>query len=459
MRNATLSLLWLLLGTGVVASTAAAQSDETEEPAAQGEGTPGAAEGDAEPPAVEEAGAEPTEAGTEPETEPEATTPAGTAASALDAPSNELDEGDLDEAGADAEGAEEEAEEAPPPPQLPWRNSFFSWSNTVTFNSFWRGAQLSYNPYYAQSFSLTPRWYVGPQSFFLLSQSLGVELTDVDGGALNRDPQLTDTVIEFRHLIPWEGFIFQPAVRVTLPLSKASQAAQRYVQGGLGLTVTRVIPEINLTLAGSFAYRSWLAGSNVVHTQDHVPADCESAAGPIAAQGVGEPVGLDAPLCDQVGGATASRDMMVTGLTGILTFDNLSITAQFLFIMLYGYELAPAYIHVATSPEPVMIADGSPSHWRNFTYFTIVVGYQFTPWLNVSLGIQNHPVYASAYNPDGSIRNPIFTPDTSAYLTASFQLDTIYTELAGRGDSGLTPEELQRRRQGLAGAPSAGGTF
>src|SRR5690606_21810676 len=44
VRNATLSALWLLLGTGIVASTAAAQTDETEDSAAQGEGTPGRSE-------------------------------------------------------------------------------------------------------------------------------------------------------------------------------------------------------------------------------------------------------------------------------------------------------------------------------------------------------------------------------------------------------------------------------
>ena len=183
MRNATLSALWLLLGTGIVASTAAAQTDETEDSAAQGEGTPGAAEGDVDAPAVEEAAPDELREPSDADPEPEVSTPAEAAASALDAPSSSgLEEGDVEEAEAGAEGGaqEEQEEEAAAPPELPWRNTFFSWTHAATFNSFVRPAQLSYNPYYAQTVSLTPRWYLGPQSFFLLSQSLGVEAVITD---------------------------------------------------------------------------------------------------------------------------------------------------------------------------------------------------------------------------------------------------------------------------------------
>lgn len=434
MRNATLSaLLVLLLGSSAWVSTATAQTDDIEDET-------GAAE-------------EPTGDDEQPPAEPAQLPAPELPDDADDGLSDETDEGG--EEGAETSSGEDEEEEAAAPADepLPWRNTFFSWTNQATFNSFVRGAQLSYNPVYQQVFNISPRWYLAPMTYFLVSQTLFLELTDSDFDARNRDPQLTDTVVEFRQMFPWEGFIFMGQARITLPVSKLSQAAQRYLQWGVGLTVVRPVPEINLTLAGLFAYRQWLAGSNVVQTGVPQPDRCP-AAPTLGAAGPD----IDPTTCDQLGGPSTFRDNILTGLAATFAFGELSIAFSAFLFILHGYELAPAYIDVATRPEPLMIADGSPSHWRNFTFFSLSVGYQFTSWLNVALGIQNSGFVASAYNPDGSVRSP-FNPDTQVFLSASVQLDTIYTELRGSDDSHLTPEERQRRRQGLASGPSTGVSF
>lgn len=459
MRNATLSVLCLLmLGVGPTASTAAAQTDDTELPAADGEGTPEAAESEGASD-VEEATPD------QDEPEPEVSTPAEAASTSLASPSSELEEGDLAEDAEDAESGEGGEEEAPaPPPPLPWRSSFFSWTHQATFNSFVRDAQISYDPLYIQSFGLTPRWYVDTMSYFWFSLGLNWQLTDDDGqSAYNRDPLLSDAVVEFRHILPWEGFAFMGSVRAVLPLSKASQAAQRYLSTGLGLTIVRPVPEINLTLAYSIRYTHWFAGSNVPLVGEPQPDRCPPAPPSVGGGGATGPE-LDPIVCHQVAGSgggavTGFRDTIVHGLFATFAFDELSINLMYFFFNAYGYELAPGYINVATSEEPLRIDDGSPTHWRNFQWVALSVGYQFTPWINVALGIQNHWLVDSVYNADGSVRNPLFTPDTQVFLTATLQLDAVYTELAGAADDGLTPEQRQRRRQGLAAAPSTGGTF
>lgn len=448
MRNATLSVLWVLL---LGASTAAAQTDEVD----PGEGVE--APDDSAPDAVGEPAAPDEAAPAEAQDDAVAEEPAALDVSAtedLAAPDAEAEA----EAEQAATEAEEEEQDAPAPADLPWRNSFFSWTHQATFNSFVPDGQLSYNPLYVQAFSLSPRWYLAPASYFVAIQSLQLEVTDADGDALNRDPQLGDTVVEFRQMFPWEGFMFMGQARVTLPVSKASQAAQVYFGTGLGLTVVRPIPEINLTLAGVFRWSHTFAGSNVVRTGIPQPDSCP--AGPmISSAGPGTAPEFATAMCDQLGTASTGRDSILSGFFATLAFDALSINLQAFFFSVYGHELAPAYVNVATSEEPLMIADGSPTHWRNFTYFALSVGYQFTSWLNLSLGIQNSHLVASAWNPDGSIRNPLFTPDTQVFLSATVQLDTIYTEAAGSADDGLTPEERQRRRQGLASGPSTGVAF
>lgn len=462
MRNATLSVLWLLLlGTGSWASTAAAQTDDTE--------ASGDTEGDSSAGGADEAAAPSDEAA------PEASDTTADSGSQLAAPSgdsasageSELQEGDLDEGSADATDSasdeaeteeEEAAEEAAGPPPLPWRNTFFTWSNQVTFNSFVRDAQLTYNPTLWESFYISPRWYLSPTSYFVVNEQLNIEVTDTDGYALNRDPQIGDLQLQYRQMIPWEGFVFLAMGNLYFPLSKSSQAVHRYLGAGVALTVVRSIAEAGLTLAGLFSYSHWFAGSNVAQVGTPQPDMCPQQAPSGNGFGSG-PDMFNTVSCDQIGGPTAGRDTLYAGLSVTETIENFSISGTFLFYNVYGYELAPAYIQVDTSQDPLMIADGSPTHWRNYTYFSLQVAYQFLPWLNVALGIQNSYSVASAYNPDGSIRNPIFSPDTQAYLQATVQIDEIYTEISGAGEEDLTPQERQRRRQGLASRPSVGGTF
>lgn len=384
--------------------------------------------------------------------EPDSTGAADAGPSQLGAPEPSTAEGEGGEAEAGAE-----SEEAPAAEELPWRNTFFTWTHGVTFNSFLRDAQLSYNPTYLQNFSLSPRWYVLPTSFFWANIGIQLEITDTDGAALNRDPQLSDAALEFRHMMPWEGFLFIGQMRLAFPTSKASLAAQRYVQAGLGMTIVRPIPEIGLTLAGLLSYRRWFAGSNVVQVGEPQPDRCfaplPSSTGTLSAPEV------NTTTCDQLGTASAASDVFLGGIAATwVPFAGFNVALSTFLFTTYGFELAPAYVHVDTSEEPLLIEDGSPSHWNNFTFFSLSVGYQFLPWLNVSLGIQNSGFVASAFNPDGSIRNPLFTPDTQVFLSGTFQIDTIFNELMGEGDD-LSPEERQRRRQGLASGPSTEGTF
>lgn len=465
-------LLWSASGTLAFAQTDENQPDENEEAtdAAEtaDEGAEETTDDAAEADAAEAPDAEPAEAV---ETEPAETTdpnlefeagasaePSEEASSQLAAPEvDESAEEGAEEATEEAAEEAEEAEEDSGPAPLPWRSSFFTWTNQATFNSFVRDGQLSYDPTYQQSFSLSPRWYVAPMTFFWANVSLNLEITDTNFNALNRDPQITDPVVEIRHMIPWEGFIFIAQGRLGLPVSKASQAAQRYLQTGLGTTIVRVVPEINLTIAGLFAYRRWWAGSNVTLVDTPQPDTCGGSLQ--APAGGGAP---EAPtvFCGQLGDATAARDIILAGVSLTMTpFGGFSINASAFLFNTYNFELAPAEIDVDTSPEPIVFPDQSRTHWRNFTYFAVSVAYQFLPWLNVSLGVQNSGFLASAYNPDGSIRNPLITPDTQVFLGATIGLDTLYTDVFVGAEDNLTPEERQRRQQGLASGPSTGGSF
>lgn len=346
-----------------------------------------------------------------------------------------------EDAGAseETEGASEEAAPAHHGPALSFANSFFTYTNAVTLHTFAPGAQLSYNPTWYMSFGLTPRFYLTDTTFLWLNQGLFLELTDGDGTTYNHEPVLTDTTLDLRQNIMWEGFVFQAQARVVFPLSKPSQAARRILQTGLGVSVARPFPELaSFTVSASFGYRRWWATSNVAQimpgaepeysTPDRGPA-CEAAV---------------QSFCTQAGGSTTARDTIVTGVAlSVMPFAGFTVQLSAFYLGVYGHEI------VGTTVEGKVLIDDSPTHWRHATYLALQVGYDVLPYLNLALGIQNSGTAAPLYNPDTSVRSP-FNPDTQVYLSATLGLDGVYGEIAGSNEDELTPEERQRRRQGLA---------
>ncbi|MFK7987651.1 MAG: hypothetical protein AB8I08_16660 [Sandaracinaceae bacterium] len=327
---------------------------------------------------------------------------------------------------------------APSGPALTFANSFFGFTNAVTAHTFSPDAQLTYDPTYVMNFSLTPRFYLTDTTFLWLNQAMSVELTDSNTGTYNREPLLSDTLLDLRQLLIWEGFVFQGQLRLGFPLSKASQSAGRVLQTGLGLTVARPFPELaSLTFAATVGYRRWWATRNVPATGAPYPGNCT------------QPEPGQPPVCTQASGQTTARDILLAGLTTtIAPVPGLTVSLSAFYMAAYGHELSPADVPINGGSNT--IGDDSATHWRPFTYFALAVGYDVLPWLNLQLGVQNAGVVAPLYSPDGSVRSP-FTADTQVFLTTTLGLDAIVNEVTGSGeDDGLTPEERQRRRQGLA---------
>jgi hypothetical protein len=286
-----------------------------------------------------------------------------------------------------------------------------------------------------------------------LNQGAFVEHTGDDFGTYNSEFQLYDTTIEIRHAESVEGFSFLPAFRLTLPLSKASQAAQRYFNLGVGLTVVRAIPEAaGLTFALVLQYRRWFAGSNVALTHSPYPGTTGSGD---PDQPYALPCSNAESCANQASGVTSEADRIVAGLTiNLSPFENFTLTLQTFFLWGNGFGLRNETIYTATGNYEV--GDGH-DHWRMFSSYSLQAAYDIVPWFNLALGITNATNLEPFFSDDGSVRSP-FNPDTQFYLSATITLDSLYESFASSGeDDGLTPEQRQRRRQGLAHRTSTTG--
>ncbi len=341
------------------------------------------------------------------------------------------------------------AETAPAPQPPAYRGSLLYWQHGLTANTLAPDAQLTYNPTYYWYFLLQPRWYLDRQNFLVLSQGLSIEWTDADSTTTQREPQLGDTTFELRHTESLEGFVFIGSARLAAPVSTFSQAADRVLGTGLGLTVVRVFPELaSLTFALSGSARHWFALTNVPTTNalSGAAGQFACASGTIASGG-----------CDQIGDGTTERDRLTGGLTvSVSPIPELTFTTQYFMTTAYGHELAPA-----ANPGlggPTTLPDGSATHWRPAQYWAASVAYDVVGWLNLSIGYQSASSFTGLYNPNGSVRNPFYNADAELYLGANITFDTLIEDLVGAEEEG-TPEERQRRRQGLSAAPSRTGNL
>lgn len=339
----------------------------------------------------------------------------------------------------------EEADGPATPPArepLAWRNSFFSWTHGLTFNSFDRGAQLSYNPNYYWWFFFNPRWYLDNNTFFVLGGSAFYELTNDDSSAYNHELQLGDLTLDLRRTIPFEGFIFIPTARLAFPVSKLSQAAQRIFNAGVGVTIVRPIPEaLGMTIALGLAYRHWFGTSNVPLVHGSYPGNCG---------GVND-TAFGGGFCDQASGSTVETDRLLASLTlNVTPFEGFTLTFQAAYIALFGAPL-DSTTPVDTLTGSFVPPESGASHVRHATSYTIAAAYDIVSWFNLSLGISNSTNLATFYADDGSVRSP-FNPDTQLSLTGTLTLDAFFLEVTGATDEeeNLTPEQIQRRRQGLA---------
>ena len=206
-----------------------------------------------------------------------------------------------------------------------------------------------------------------------------------------------------------------------------------------------------MTLAAGFAYRRWWAGSATTLFQ----GQCATAANPMASAGEGELAGgfqqLDNNLCQGVSPNEADR-LLASITINVTPFEGFTVSLSGAWVWSQAFRLGD-YSYDERGVITPVASGGIPdtsNHWRNFTSYSLSIAYDILPWFNLSLGVSNSTNLEPLYADDGSVRSP-FNPNTQATLTAQFTLDGIYEELfANTEDDGLTPEERQRRRQGLA---------
>ena len=414
-------------GGGGVASPdpEAAVDDE----AADAEAAPTDAEAgeDAEEEGEEEAASEEAPVEAAEETAPVAEEPEEPAESAAVLGHRDQIEADMAAAEAEARGddlgvavAEERESAYDSGPSTPWGASF-TWNQAFSAYTLAPNAQLTYNPTYAWNFAIAPSYTFAEQNITLsLAASMSVELTDSNSTATRREIWINDTSVSATYTGVPElgGFSFTPTASLVVPTSRSSLAATRLAGTGLSLSSARSFGPVSLSLSGSYSH--WFAQQNVPTTESDY--GCH----------IIDPSGNVSPICNQIPGYSTTRDTATASVAvSYAPTDSLSLSTSFAMVWAFGHPLADACFETISSDEPVCLGDGSATHLRGLTSFSLGAGYTLTDYLSATLAMTTTSPHLDT---DGSYEMPLFNERTQVSLSATLDIDALYRRSASGGD-------------------------
>jgi hypothetical protein len=305
---------------------------------------------------------------------------------------------------------------------LPWRGTTLTFSQALNLYALSRSAQLSYDPTYAWTFILQPRFYLTKKTYLNLDQRLAIELTDSNTTLNRQRAMLSDTVVgvdtEFWSIkLPRLGELALLAgAHVIAPSSIASRAATMLFglrgRAGTQLTFEHVLH--GASLGAQVAYSQRFLRHNTLEASDPYP--CVSG-------------GSSAQNCGFLGSTTNVRNVISAILTGTLELNK-----QFAIEMLVwlswvrGADLAPSSVTTSTG-FVVDLPDSSATHWRNDRYLVLGLDWNATDWLSLGLSLID---YFPERNPDGTLRSLGKPIDLLVGLSATVSFDKLYLASIGR---------------------------
>jgi len=128
----------------------------------------------------------------------------------------------------------------------PWRGTKLVYRNVATAFSFDKGAELTYNPYYAMTFQVSPRWWFGRIFWVGADAGLSREITDSDSTTKSGEVLWDDTLVRAGasrfYRIPVVGIEFSAGLDLIAPSSKLSQARSLYLGLRPFLGISRTFP-------------------------------------------------------------------------------------------------------------------------------------------------------------------------------------------------------------------------
>jgi len=295
----------------------------------------------------------------------------------------------------------------------PWRGSFISYDHVSSTVSFDKSAELTWNPYYAQSLTFAPRYWFHEDFYASGIWAVEQELTDSDWTTKKHELVSSDLFLD----LGWAGWTekntdirVSGAVRVIVPLSTVSQATTMNVGVAPSIRLARnfdVLQGLNVSLNGRWTSRSFDSTTAIASTtgvRNCTTSDCSSLA--------------------NIGTLNAWGEITAGPSVAFFPIPRLTLQADMRWTQSFLYD----NVDLALNGRPVgSITD--PVNSRYSSYFGLGASYDILDEVSLSATVNTPSPQLGA---DGERRSPFFNRYTQVGLGLSLNVDALVSRLTPR---------------------------
>lgn len=308
-----------------------------------------------------------------------------------------------------------------PPPVQPFRGSLFIFDQSMTMNSFSKGAQLTYQPLYEWWLSPRIAYNFTRQVRLTVRQDFFKEWTNVGDTTERGEWRYTDSWITLayrpdltkisKHLSGGVSFTARPGI------SKESRISSQYFSAGPGVNVGYAF-DLGGEKAKAFKSLSVSAGGNYQHAFSKCTTPCSDSFSQRRMNAQGQPVDDN-----QVRSGSLPGNQLIYSLNlGLDIVEHVDLSASMIWISQFAYRTTEV-----TDPSGNIIPRAADdSRLRQFSWFFAQVSYNFMKEATVAAGYYN---LNSVLAPTGGYRNPFWSPEARVFLDLYVHLDAIYERL------------------------------
>ena len=331
-------------------------------------------------------------------------------------------------------GAIESSSAHPTAPQPRWHGSVLLFDQSITTQTVGIGADYqSANPTYEWWLALKPQYFLFERAKDRLSVNLWtnlyLELTNSDSTTEKRELLVGPTYLWAsygRTLVDRGAYktTLTAGPRVGLPTDKAARDAGQYFVLGASLGGAQSLPLLG---KNARALRGLRLGASAVYNHPFWAATTPTND---AIHQLRQDLGGRTIIDDQLRGTLNPKHALNLYFTGdVQILSRLTFAASYVVLQQWSYEPTPATVPTLTGPVAVSPGVADPTTYRVTTWLTSSFDYALANDLEVSFGYLNR---ASQLAPDGTRRNPFWSPEARLFLTVTCRLDAFYGRLTHR---------------------------
>lgn len=311
-------------------------------------------------------------------------------------------------------------------PKVPWRGSMLVYENSFSALSLDKAADPEFNPYYAMSLDMRPRWYLRDDLSVRGRLVLDLELTDSDSTDTAQELTISDLTFDLAYApsffkIPVIDVKGSASLRVYLPTSIASRARTMVMALSPAIGLMRPFKlrsegKAFSTLTARYGFRTvkymhkWATAS--------APAD-RLGCSPTR------------PECVQSGRRNRNWRFINTFGLDLQILPKLSFSGTFMLINDIKHGLDAQTLD--TLAGPIAVGESQIDHTAAvWTVFDVT--YQALEWMHLSLGTST---YHPARTLESNVRGPFLNRYTNIYFDIAIPIDKFIDRVRGKrsGDS------------------------